>query len=187
VVVRLHPAEGVLQQIEATLERVYDEDQLRDFFMLALQAERVEEMLAAMIGVMTMSDYTVHDPKWETTEHGWHAVAALCSKGYQWTAYIEYADATQWRIWAGCMFESLQQAQAWCHAEIANQLQRGGGGGTDDMPHPGAAADAAVDEEQGQETSAWHWLWSTLRDELGETRMGEIRAELERRMPATGE
>jgi predicted transposase YdaD len=48
VVVRLRPAEDVVQQIEAALARVDGEERLHDLFMLALQAERVEDVLAAM-------------------------------------------------------------------------------------------------------------------------------------------
>lgn len=119
-----------------------------------------------------MSNYTVHEPQWETVEQGWHAVASLASNGYQWTAYIEYVDATYWRIWAGCMFDSLKHAQEWCHAEIAHQIERLGGV---ESPCAEAAQEAAPQD-------AWSWFWATLCAELGEERTGELRSELARRM-----
>ncbi|NJN68003.1 MAG: hypothetical protein HC884_15480 [Chloroflexaceae bacterium] len=117
-----------------------------------------------------MSDYAINEPQWETTEQGWHAVAALCSKGYQWTAYIEYVDAPYWRIWAGCLFEDLRSAQRWCRAEIEHQMQR------NPPPPPAPASDWTIEPE------AWQWLWNTLSNELGETRVTEIRNELARRL-----
>lgn len=114
------------------------------------------------------ADYTTHEPEWETTEHGWHAVAALCSKGYQWTAYIEYVDAPSWRIWAGCMFDNLERAQEWCRMEITNQAQR-------------SSVEKAV-REWAVEPDAWRWLWETLSSELGEARTAEIRTELSHRL-----
>lgn len=111
------------------------------------------------------SSYTTHEPQWETIESGWHAVAALCSRGYQWTAYIEYVDSPQWRIWAGCMFDSLQGAQEWCRAEITHQIRRSG-----------------MEQQQAEEPEAWHWLWETLTFELGEARTTEIRKEFSQRL-----
>jgi len=108
------------------------------------------------------SDYAINEPQWETIENGWHAVAALYSKGYQWTAYIEYVDAPYWRVWAGCMFETLQQAQDWCRNEISHQMQRG--------------------EVEHSEPEAWIWLWDTLSKELGPTRAAQIRAEMAQRL-----
>lgn len=114
-----------------------------------------------------MSSY--HEPQWETTEGGWHAVAALCSSGHQWTAYIEYVNAPYWRVWAGCMFEDLQQAQEWCKAEIAHQMQ-----------HTGPVPDA--ENTWQMEPDAWRWLWETLSNEVGVPRATEIRNELARRL-----
>lgn len=60
---------------------------------------------------------------WEaTTENGWRSAANL-TRGYQWTAYIEYVEGSQWRIWAGYLFDSLAQAQEWCKAEVAYQTK----------------------------------------------------------------
>lgn len=60
---------------------------------------------------------------WETTaESGWRSAATL-TRGYQWTAYIEYVEGSQWRIWAGYLFDSLDQAQEWCKAEVAYQTK----------------------------------------------------------------
>lgn len=114
------------------------------------------------------ADYTTHEPEWETIEQGWHAVASLCNKGYHWTAYIEYVDAPYWRIWAGCMFESLQQAQEWCRKEIAHQMQN--------QEMPPAERDWSI------EPGAWRWLWETLSRELGEERTTTIRNELAERL-----
>jgi len=118
------------------------------------------------------SDYTVHEPQWEKTEHGWHAVANLSSNGYQWTAYIEYTDASYWRIWAGCMFDSLKLAQEWCSAEIAHQMQRLGE----------VIEEPCAEEKEIEQQDAWHWLWKTLCSELGKDRTAEIRTELAHRM-----
>lgn len=118
---------------------------------------------------------TTHDPQWETTEHGWHAVAALCSKGYKWTAYIEYADAPYWRIWAGCMFESLDKAQEWCRAEISNQLERS----EQQTRHRETASEISGLEV---EPKAWQWFWNTLSEELGKDRTVALRTELAQRL-----
>jgi hypothetical protein len=120
-----------------------------------------------------MGSYTTHEPQWETTEYGWHAVAALCSTGYQWTAYIEYADAPHWRIWAGCMFESLQQAQEWCRTEIAHQIRRS---------EVAQVAEVSTADCWSEQPEAWNWLWATLNAEVGEARAAEIREELARRL-----
>lgn len=121
-----------------------------------------------------MSDYKTNEPQWESTQHGWHAVASLCG-GAQWTAYIEYIDAPYWRIWAGCMFRSLQTAQDWCRKEIENQLQRA------EPPQP-----AAAESSWHTEPEAWRWLWDTLSSELGEARTTEIRTELAARLRNEG-
>jgi hypothetical protein len=117
--------------------------------------------------------HTTHDPHWETHENGWHAVVALCNKGYQWTAYIEFADAPSWRIWAGCMFPTIQEAQEWCKNEIAHQkmLLR--------ASRPVQAGDSAVVPSA---PSALNWLWQKLRLELGDHHAEEIRDELSRRL-----
>lgn len=115
------------------------------------------------------------EPQWETTEHGWHAVASL-SKGYQWTAYIEYVDSPYWRIWAGCMFDSLKHAQEWSFAEIAHQIERLGGDQT------GATGKGAATQAPSQDP--WEWLWETLSNELGHDRMSDIRAEMSQRLLA---
>jgi hypothetical protein len=114
------------------------------------------------------------EPQWETTEHGWHAVASL-SKGYQWTAYIEYVDASYWRIWAGRMFVSLRLAQEWCRAEITHQVQRLGG---ESLEVPAAAEEVAPESEP----TAWDWLWLTLHDDLGKDRLAQIQDEFTRRL-----
>lgn len=121
-----------------------------------------------------MSDYRTSEPQWESTQHGWHAVASLCSGGTQWTAYIEYIDAPYWRIWAGCMFRSLQSAQDWCRKEIEHQLQR-----AEPPPAPRQSLWHA-------EPESWRWLWDTLSSELGETRAAEIRTELAERLRKEG-
>jgi hypothetical protein len=112
------------------------------------------------------------EPQWETTEHGWHAVASL-SKGYQWTAYIEYVDAPYWRIWAGCMFDSLRLAQTWCRAEIAHQVQRLGGESLDETVAEGATE---------PEPTAWDWLWLTLGNDLDKERLSQVQHEFNRRL-----
>ncbi len=117
-----------------------------------------------------MSNYAIQEPEWETTEQGWHAVASLCH-GYQWTAYIEYVDATYWRIWAGCMFDSLDSAQAWCHAEITSQIQRA---------QVAPVAIPVQAEAEGVPTPQ-EWLWHTLGSELGAARADALRAEYEQR------
>ncbi len=67
-----------------------------------------------------MSTYHVaHDPHWEVTEQGWRAVATEGKNGYQ--AYIEHAESPSWRIWAGYLFKSVEDAQVWCRSEIAHQ------------------------------------------------------------------
>ncbi len=117
--------------------------------------------------------YTTHEPQWETTENGWHAVVGLCDKGYQYTAYIEFADAPLWRIWAGCMFATRQAAQEWCHSEISRQMHRS----MDECLLP-------VAEEPVSDTDAWCWLWSTLSSELGDEQATRVRSELARRLYA---
>mgnify|MGYP006310471245 CR=1 FL=1 len=120
------------------------------------------------------------EPQWETTEHGWHAVATL-SKGYQWTAYIEYVDAPYWRIWAGCMFDSLHLAQEWCHAEIAHQIERLGGEQLQEMVENNGG-EKKEQVASPDEPDAWNWLWMTLSDELGDSRAKQLRNELNRRL-----
>ncbi len=68
--------------------------------------------------------HTNHMTRWETTEKGWHAVTELNKKGNQWTAYIESANVPTWRIWAGCLFDTMELAQEWCRAEVAHQARR---------------------------------------------------------------
>lgn len=115
-----------------------------------------------------------YEPKWETVENGWHAVASLLNNGYQWTAYVQYVNAPYWRVWAGCLFENLQEAQAWCRAEIANQMQQ-----APSLPaEPGTEHGYSWD----QEPEAWRWLWNTLSKEIGITKTEEIRNELARRL-----
>lgn len=113
---------------------------------------------------MTNRYSTSYEPQWQMTEKGWHGVVALCSKGYQWTAYIEYADTPHWRIWAGCMFPTIQEAREWCQAEIQYQMRTNGA----DTRQP--------------EPDAWGWLWKKLSDTLGDTEAASIRTELARRM-----
>lgn len=109
------------------------------------------------------------EPQWETVENGWHAVASL-SKGYQWTAYIEYVDSPYWRIWAGCMFDSLKHAQEWCHAEITHQVQK------IQSEHAKEA-----EPEKKPEPDALSWLWSTLGTEVSSDRLASLRDEFEQR------
>jgi len=117
---------------------------------------------------------TTYETQWEVSENGWHAVVALCTKGYQWTAYIEYANSPHWRVWAGCMFPNIQQAQEWCKAEIVHQIRS-------------TYDDASLHEgEKNNETGAWHWLWSKLSDELGHTQAAAIRDEMNRRLGGEG-
>jgi len=108
-------------------------------------------------------------PQWETNEHGWHAVVTHNITSNQWTAYIEYADAPFWRIWAGCMFERLRQGQEWCRAEIAHQMSKG------NLAPPPL-------KEEPAEPPAWRWLWETLENEVGLSRTNEIRAEMLQRL-----
>ncbi len=68
--------------------------------------------------------YVTQKPEWEITEHGWHAAVTPNNGNNQWTAFIEAADTTLWRIWAGCLFASKQAAQDWCRQEIAHQRTR---------------------------------------------------------------
>lgn len=94
--------------------------------------------------------HTIREPQWENTEHDWRAVAAPYSKGYQWTAYIEPANAPFWRVWAGCLFDNIEDAQLWCRDEIHRQVHR---------THTGRPAAAVeVDEETGR----GYWLWGKL-------------------------
>jgi hypothetical protein len=111
------------------------------------------------------------EPQWETIDNGWHAVASL-SKGYQWTAYIEYIDSPYWRIWAGCMFDSLKLAQEWCRAEIAHQVQR----------FQSEHLESAAVSKPEPEPDPWTWLWQTLTTELGEDHVDDLRNEMNRRL-----
>jgi hypothetical protein len=70
------------------------------------------------------SFYVTQKPEWEVTEQGWHAVVTPSNSARQWTAYVESSDTALWRIWAGCLFGSVQDAQEWCRHEIAHQQTR---------------------------------------------------------------
>jgi hypothetical protein len=116
---------------------------------------------------------TIYKPHWETVEHGWHAVVSLCNQGYRWTAFIEFAEAPVWRIWAGCMFSTVQEAQEWCRTEIANQMHR------NLSPQSGIAS-----YDNHEQTDAWQWLWTTLSQELGVDQAEAVRQEMLRRVQA---
>lgn len=64
-----------------------------------------------------------HTPVWETVEHGWRAVVSPCGNGQRWTAHLEYHTSPQWRIWAGCLFQTIDQAKEWCSTEIHHQIR----------------------------------------------------------------
>ncbi|NJN67185.1 MAG: hypothetical protein HC884_10990 [Chloroflexaceae bacterium] len=109
------------------------------------------------------------EPQWEMTESGWHAVVARCSRGKGWTAYLEYENAPHWRIWSGCLFETMGQARDWCSEEIIKQMHRSG------SPQSLMCA-------WHLETAPWRWLWDRLSQELGYTRTEEVRREMLRRL-----
>lgn len=109
-----------------------------------------------------------YEPRWETVEHGWRAVVTDMSTSTKFTAFIKYVGAPYWRVWAGCLFDSLEEAQEWCRKEIAYQLQTMG---TQPPTKPWEA-----------EPPAWRWLWQTLSDKLGEDQALEIRTGLAERL-----
>ncbi|NJP04615.1 MAG: hypothetical protein HC837_02760 [Chloroflexaceae bacterium] len=110
-----------------------------------------------------MSEY---DVRWETVEHGWRAVVMdTVGSSPQFTAFVKYVGAPYWRIWAGCLFNTLEEAQQWCRAEIIKN-----------------AHSQRETQPWHAEPPAWRWLWDTLYTELGEKRTFEIRDELARRI-----
>lgn len=111
---------------------------------------------------------TDYEPRWETVEHGWRAVVLDMETSTKLTAYIKYIDAPYLRIWAGCLFDTLEDAQAWCRNEIASNVQ-----------HEEATE---ITKQWHKEPPAWQWLWDTLSEELGMERTLTIRAELARRL-----
>ena len=104
------------------------------------------------------------EPRWEVIEHGWRAVVLDMETSPQFTAFIKYVGAAYWRVWAGRLFDTLEDAKAWCRAEIAHQLQKSG---IEIPPKPWA-----------KDPPAWQWLWDTLCDKLGEDQTAEIRTGL---------
>lgn len=69
--------------------------------------------------------YTNQSPEWEVVNYGWHAAVTKGSSNAQWTAFVEVDGQNPlWRIWAGCMFHSVEEAQEWCHSEIMRQRDR---------------------------------------------------------------
>lgn len=126
-----------------------------------------------------------YKPAWETTEQGWHAVVSPCSNGYHWTAYLEYVATPQWRIWAGCLFQTVEQAKEWCHTEMAHQMKlnqahtmsvpMGNNGNSPERQEHGHSA-------AGKQSEAWNWLWDTLNVEMGEGKTSAVRSELARRL-----
>lgn len=111
---------------------------------------------------------TPYEPRWEIVEHGWRAVVLDMETSTQFTAFVKYIDAPYLRVWAGQLFDNLEDAQAWCRREIANNLQH--------------ASSQEVVKPWHAEPPAWQWLWETLSAELGEERALEIRTGLADRL-----
>ncbi len=111
---------------------------------------------------------TVYEERWEMVEHGWRAVVMDTPTSPQFTAFIKYVGAPYWRIWAGQLFNTLQEAQEWCREEIALQLKQSG---------------IEVPEKPWHaEPPAWRWLWETLSEKIGEAEALSIRTGLADRL-----
>jgi hypothetical protein len=102
-----------------------------------------------------------YDARWETVEHGWRAVVLDVAGSTRLTAFVKYVGAPYWRIWAGKLFDNLEEAQAWCREEIATQLHK-----------------TEIDAPQKpwhNEPPAWAWLWDTLVGKIGEQETLKLR------------
>jgi len=94
--------------------------------------------------------YITHEPEWETIENGWHAVVTPGGKSAQWTAYIEDAEIPHWRIWAGCIFNTFDDARRWCIEQMSQQIHRSISSNHDE-------------EEEGYDDAAeMDWVWGEL-------------------------
>lgn len=111
---------------------------------------------------------TAYEPRWETVEHGWRAVVLDMETSPQFTAFVKYIDAPYLRVWAGQLFNSLEEAQAWCRREIEHNLQH--------------TSSQEIVKPWHAEPPAWQWLWETLSGELGEERALQIRTGLAERL-----
>ncbi len=111
---------------------------------------------------------SVAESRWETVEHGWRAVVLDVQSSTQFTAFVKYVGAPYWRIWAGRLFDSLEEAQAWCREEIATQLHK--------------SQIDALEKPWHAEPPAWRWLWETLSSKLGEQETLVLRNELAERL-----
>jgi hypothetical protein len=119
---------------------------------------------------MTEEEYrkTTYGSVWEMVEHGWRAVVSEIPASTQYSAFIKYVGAPYWRVWAGQMFDTVEEAQVWCREEIALQLKQAG---------------IEVPEKPWHaEPPAWRWLWETLSEKLGEADTLAIRTELADRL-----
>jgi hypothetical protein len=123
-----------------------------------------------------MTDQSGSNPynaRWETVEHGWRAVVADVENSPRFTAFVKYVGAPYWRIWAGRLFDTLEDAQAWCREEIATQLHKTQ---IDEIEKPWHA-----------EPPAWRWLWETLSQKIGEQETLVLRNGLAERLREGGD
>ncbi len=97
---------------------------------------------------------TTYGSRWEAVEHGWRAVVMDMEQSTKFTAFVKYVGAPYWRIWAGKLFDTLEDAQHWCREEISTQLHK------TDIDAPTKPWEA--------EPAAWQWLWDTLSQKLGQ-------------------
>jgi hypothetical protein len=67
--------------------------------------------------------YNPDSKQWEATLTGWRGVVARWASGAEWTATIEPLGASQAPHSAPHVFQWIEQAQAWCAAEIARQAK----------------------------------------------------------------
>lgn len=104
----------------------------------------------------------------EIVEHGWRAVVVGVEDSTQLSAFVQYVDSTNWRIWAGRLFDTLAAAEAWCREEIATRLQS--------MPLDAPQKPWTTDKP------AWRWLWETLETRIGEEETKSIRTEMMERL-----
>lgn len=111
---------------------------------------------------------TPHASRWEMVEHGWRAVVTNLENSTQYTAFVKYVGAPYWRIWAGRLFDTLEEAQNWCREEIRTQLHK-----------------VQIEEPKkpwDSEPPAWRWFWQTLSEKLGTEETLRIREGLAERL-----
>ena len=67
--------------------------------------------------------YNPDTKQWESSRNGWRGVVARWVSGDEWIAAIEPLGTTQARRMAPYVFRWMEDAQAWCAAEIARHGQ----------------------------------------------------------------